>query len=75
MPLLSPPTVDLRDCQVEIETMLMRREPFDEIERYIEDASLEEQEKAALWLFSWVNEDPRTQRRVAQETLALVAAR
>ena len=55
--------------------MLLRREPFDAIERYIEDASLGEQEKAALWLFSWVNEDPRTQRRVAQEALAVVAAR
>jgi hypothetical protein len=67
--------VNLRKYQLEIETMLLRSTSFDEIEQYIDDASLAEDEKAALWLFSWVHEDPLTQRRVAEETLALVGAR
>ena len=67
--------MNLRKYQLEIEAMLLRDASFDEIERYIDDTSLADDEKAALWLFSWVHEDPRTQRRVAEETLALVGAR
>ena len=62
---------ELIHCQKLVEQMLTHGRPLAEIEDYIEDCALEQLEKAGLWMLAWAHQDPATQLRLAQETLAL----
>jgi hypothetical protein len=64
---------DLVPYQTAVERMLGAGETFSEIEDYIAAAPLSDRCKSALWLFGWAHQDPRTQLRIAKETLALVS--
>ena len=63
---------DLIHCQTRVEQLLSDRWPLAEVEEYIEDCSLDQMEKAGLWMLAWAHQDPATQLRLAKETLALV---
>jgi hypothetical protein len=50
--------------------MIAAGTPFAEVEELIESAGLPADEKSALWLLAWSEQDRRTQRAVAEEALA-----
>jgi hypothetical protein len=55
-----------------VEGMMDAREPFGEVEAFInEAAALDQEEKAALWLLAWSLRERWTQRR---EALAMLSA-
>jgi hypothetical protein len=64
----------LVEAQAKVEAMLDGGAPFEAVEDFVEDGRFPELQKAALWLLAWSSQDPRTQRRVAKEALALAAA-
>jgi hypothetical protein len=64
---------DLARFQTAVDRMLDAGESFSEIEDYIAAAPLSDRCKSALWLYGWAHQDPRTQLRLAKETLALVS--
>ena len=53
--------------------MLSDRRRLAEVEDYIEDCSLDEMEKAGLWMLAWAHQDQATQLRLAREMLALAS--
>ena len=63
---------DLTHCQKVVERMLSGGRPLAAIEDYIERCSLDQMEKAGLWMLAWAHQDSGTQLRLAKETLALV---
>ncbi|MGZ6691842.1 MAG: hypothetical protein ACXVHQ_30945 [Solirubrobacteraceae bacterium] len=63
---------DLISSQAVVERMLRAGKSFSEIEDFIEASSLEELQKAALWMLAWAHQDRASQLRLARETLALV---
>jgi hypothetical protein len=65
---------DLISCQQVVEQMLSGRRPLAEVEDYIEDCSLDQMEKAGLWMLAWAHQDHTTQLRLAREMLALASA-
>jgi hypothetical protein len=55
-----------------IKGMMDAREPFGEVETFIDEAvALDEHEKAALWLLAWSSREGWIQRR---EALAMLSA-
>jgi hypothetical protein len=66
--------VTLVEAQTTVEQMLGAGAPFEAVERFVEAGRFSDLQKAALWLLAWSCQDPRTQRRVAKEALALAAA-
>jgi hypothetical protein len=64
---------DLARHQTVVEQMVDAGEGFSDIEDYIAAAPLSDRRKSALWLLLWAHQDPRTQLRLAKETLALVS--
>jgi len=59
-----------------IEGMMSASEPFGEVETFINEAGvLDQDEKAALWLFAWSLRDAWTQRREALSMLGALAWR
>ena len=57
-----------------IEGMMSASEPFGEVETFInESAVLDEDEKAALWLLAWSLRDAWIQRREALSALSALA--
>jgi hypothetical protein len=64
---------DLVQFQTAVDRMVDARESFSEIEDYIRATPLSDRCKSALWLYGWAHQDPRTQLRLAKETLALVS--
>lgn len=57
-----------------IEGMMSASEPFGEVETYInESAVLDQDEKAALWLLAWSLRDVWIQRREALSMLSALA--
>jgi hypothetical protein len=65
---------DLIDCQNIVDQMLSVRRPLAEVEEYIEDCTLDQMEKAGLWMLAWAHQDQATQLRLAREMLALVSS-
>jgi hypothetical protein len=65
---------DLIHCEKVGEQMLSHRRPLAEVEEYIEDCSLDQMEKAGLWMLAWAHQDQATQLRLAREMLALVSS-
>lgn len=63
---------DLIHCQKVVESMLGESRTLAEVEDYIEECSLDQMEKAGLWMLAWAHQDQDTQLRLARETLALV---
>ncbi len=61
------------EAQREVEAMIAVHRLFDKIEERIESLPLPEEQRAALWLLAWAEQDARTRRRVASEALAFVA--
>jgi hypothetical protein len=57
----------------QVEAMLAERRSFEEIEQRIESLPLRDDQRAALWLLAWAEQDRPTHRRVAIETIAHVA--
>jgi hypothetical protein len=53
-----------------VQMMLAVGAPFDEIEGYIDETRLREDQKSALWLIAWSEQERSVQRRVAHEALA-----
>jgi hypothetical protein len=54
-----------------VEGMMDASEPFGEVELFINEAAgLDQDEKAALWLFAWSLRDTRVQRREALTMLS-----
>lgn len=64
---------NLISCEHVVEQMLSDRRPLAEVEEYIEDCSLDEMEKAGLWMLAWAHQDKATQLRLAREMLALAS--
>lgn len=64
---------DIVQLQGEIDRLIRRRRPFDEIEDVIERAELTEDQKSALWLFAWARQPKRVLRRETERTLQVVA--
>jgi hypothetical protein len=60
-------------AQREVEAMVAEHRPFEEIEDRIECLPLPDDQRAALWLLAWAEQDSRTRRRVAIEALAHAA--
>ncbi len=52
-----------------VEMMLTGGSPFDQIEDYINQTSLRDFQKSALWLVAWSGQERSVQRRVAHEAL------
>ena len=63
----------MRESQRVVEGMIAERRPFEEIEERIESFPLPDDQRAALWLLAWAEQDARTRRRVTTEALARVA--
>jgi hypothetical protein len=60
-------------AQREVEALLARRHPFGKIEAWIDSLPLNDDQRAALWLLAWAEQDDRTRRRLALETPGRVA--
>jgi hypothetical protein len=54
-----------------VQMMLTVGAPFGEIEGYIDETSLRDHQKSALWLIAWSEQERSVQRRVAHEALVL----
>ena len=63
----------LVEAQTIVEQMLDDGTPFEAVEEFVEAEPVPPDQKAALWLLAWSSQDPRTQRRIAKEALALTA--
>lgn len=63
----------LADYENRIKQLARYGRPFGEIEEIIDDAPLNDGQKAALWLLAWSFTDPVAQRRIAREALAAVS--
>jgi hypothetical protein len=61
------------EAQREVEAMVAEHRRFEEIEERIECLPLSDDQRAALWLLAWAEQDARTRRRVAIEALAHIA--
>ena len=57
---------DLIHCQTVVEQMLSDRWPRAEVEEYIEDCSLDQMEKAGLWMLAEAHQDQATQTAPCQ---------
>jgi hypothetical protein len=62
----------LGDYQEQVEGMMQAGELFGVVEDTINAASLDEDQKGALWLLAWSSRDSWAQRQDAIATLALV---
>ena len=60
------------EAQHEVEAMLGDCCPFEQVEGVIDSLPVSDEQKAALWLLAWGEQDRRTRRRVALEALAQV---
>jgi hypothetical protein len=67
-------SMTLVEAQTRVEELVGGGAPFEVVEEFVDAEGLTELQKAALWLLAWSCQDPRTQRRVAKEALALAAA-
>jgi len=56
-----------------VEQMVREGRSFHDAESYVARATLTDDEKAALWLLAWAEQERGAQRRLAKETLALVS--
>jgi len=65
--------MQLASAQTVVEQMVREGRSFRDVEAYVERATLADDQKAALWLLAWVEQEPGAQRRLAKETLALVS--
>ena len=63
----------IADSRDEVERMMSVGESFGAVETMIDEAQLNEEEKAALWLFAWSMRDKRTQRRETRGLLAYLS--
>ena len=63
----------VESAQAAVEQMVREGRSFREVEAYVERATLADDQKAALWLLAWAEQEPGAQRRLALETLALVS--
>ena len=58
----------------EVERLMSAGDSFGAVEAMIDEAELNEEEKAALWLFAWSMRDRRAQRRETRGLLAYLAS-
>jgi hypothetical protein len=65
----------LADAQTQIEKLIERGDPFEQVETAIERLDRPDAEKAALWLLAWSTQARRVRLRVAKEALASVGER
>ena len=65
----------LADAQMQIEKLIERGDPFEQVETAIERLDRPDAEKAALWLLAWSTQERRVRLRVAKEALASVGER
>jgi hypothetical protein len=59
----------MRDIQRKVEAMVADCRPFEEIENLIDSVRLSDDQRAALWLLAWAEQDADTRRRVARDAL------
>ena len=65
--------MELASVQTIVEQMVREGRSFHDLESYVARATLTDDEKAALWLLAWAEQERGAQRRLAKETLALVS--
>ena len=65
--------MELARVQTMVEQMVREGRSFHDVESYVTRATLTDDEKAALWLLAWAEQERGAQRRLAKETLALVS--
>ena len=65
--------MELASVQTMVEQMVREGRSFHDVESYVARATLTDDEKAALWLLAWAEQERGAQRRLAKETLALVS--
>lgn len=58
----------------EVERLMSAGDSFGAVETMIDEAELNEDEKAALWLFGWSMRDRRVQRRETRGLLAYLSS-
>jgi hypothetical protein len=73
-PLAEVTRMTLVEAQTTVEAMAGAGTPFEAVEAFVEAEPFSDVQKAALWLLAWSLQDARTQRRLANEALALAAA-
>jgi hypothetical protein len=57
------------EAQREVEAMVAEHRRFEEIEDRIECLPLSEEQRAALWLLAWAEQDTHTRPRIPIEAL------
>jgi hypothetical protein len=62
----------LAEAQTTIEGLIEHGEPFERMEMVIERLDRPDDDKAALWLLAWSEQERAVRRRVAKEALASV---
>ena len=65
--------MELASVQTMVEQMVREGRSFHDVESYVTRATLTDDEKAALWLLAWAEQERGAQRRLAKETLAFVS--
>ena len=65
--------MELASVQTMVEQMVREGRSFHDVESYVTRATLTDDEKAALWLLAWAEQERGARRRLAKETLALVS--
>ena len=65
--------MELASVQTMVEQMVREGRSFHDVESYVTRATLTDDEKSALWLLAWAEQERGAQRRLAKETLALVS--
>ena len=65
--------MELASVQTMVEQMVREGRSFHDVESYVACATLTDDEKSALWLLAWAEQERGAQRRLAKETLALVS--
>jgi hypothetical protein len=58
---------------IQVERMLSDRRPFDEIEDRINEMTVSDDKKAALWLLAWSGQAEWVRRRTVAEVLTSTA--
>ena len=58
---------------IQVERMLSDRRPFDEIEDRINEMTVSDDKKAALWLLAWIGQAEWVRRRTVAEVLTSTA--
>jgi len=64
----SKTAVSFRDCRTAVDCQIDAGRTFGQVEDFISACPLDEEHKAALWLWAWTRQSPETQHRMFAES-------